>query len=633
MADDKQLRARDSRDRLIDILGFGKTYPLRDLQVRDDRLTVPFDNSAKVPIDTTQRDVSYRLEDKRTGEPITRREGDADVPIEADGTGDTILLETPKIQEDVTYKILATKIESRNAADVAAPARAAHLHQTATVKVGLDVTLDARIRAPALDTTVETPADSDPRVVFYNASTRGTEVEVEIDSSQEGVDYELVDAANQRTILSRESVRGDLETIVLTTRPLTEDIDIRIRATKEFARSEDRDTQISMLDIVLPLKVRANPDVPASMTGTAIISHGRTAAIKLARTQRSVHYQLYIQNLRDQQFLYNEATRPDDLTLAVPGQSAVRVARPPRDELWHDLDRFQPAGEPKPGTGGALELRTPSLTDDSVVVIRASKVHKAGAAGDRAVSRTLESAIPLHPALLILVEPDRAPSLSVKTWIVGAETTGTLEVSGGQDGVLYEFRKGPRTASLGLPAFFHKKIDGDDRRNQGIGPDDKPGIGLRVGIDLAIARDWPAEDRPDGTTTLPLSPQIDTAALAAGTTLHVLAIKARTGVRTTLTSTAAITSVPAIRAEPGEVAAGQTSKILVPASQAGETYQLTRDGQALGETKSGDGTDLEFVTPTIDSNTSFDLVVARPEEAGIPVTRVVGVTVTVAPSE
>lgn len=633
MADDKHIHARDTRDRLIDLLGFGKTYPLRDLRVRDDRLTVPFDNTAKIPIDTSQRDVRYRLEDNRSGEPITRRQGETDVPVEAEGTGDTILLETPAIQEDVTYKILATKIERHATPDPGAPAREAYLHRTATVKVGLDVTLDARIRAPALDAGNENPRDTDPRIVFYQAGAGGATIEVEIDSSQEGVDYELVDAADEQTVLSTESVRGDLKTIVLTTRPITEDIDIRIRATKEFDPSEGRDTQVAMLDIVLPLKVRANPELPVSVAGGSILGYGRDAVIELASTQRSVQYQLYIRDIRDQELLYGEAAQAGELSVAVPGQSPVRVARPERREVWHDIERFQPAGEPRSGTGGALELRTPRLEDDSVIVIRASKHHKAGAAGDRAVSETIESAVQMQPAVLLLVQPDPAPGLAVKTRIAGAETTGTLELSGGQGGVLYELRAEPEGAALGRPAYFHKKIDGDDRRNQGIGPDDKAGIGLRVEIDFAIARDRPAGDQPDPQTTLPPAPVVDTPRLAAGTTLHAVAIKARTGARAPLTGTAVIAAVPAIRAEPAEVAAGQTSTIVVPASQTGETYQLSHGGQPAGDPRDGDGSDLKLVTPPLDSDTSFDVIVTRPGDAGIAVARVVGVMVTVVASE
>ncbi len=55
------IHIRDARDRLIDLLGIGQTYPLRDLTVRDEQLTVAFNTSAKVPIEPSQMDVKYQL--------------------------------------------------------------------------------------------------------------------------------------------------------------------------------------------------------------------------------------------------------------------------------------------------------------------------------------------------------------------------------------------------------------------------------------------------------------------------------------------------------------------------------------------------------------------------------------------
>ena len=61
---------RGTRDRVIDQLGFGRTYPLADLPVIREREIVGFNNEAKVFIDFTQKDVTYQLIDARTGTTI-----------------------------------------------------------------------------------------------------------------------------------------------------------------------------------------------------------------------------------------------------------------------------------------------------------------------------------------------------------------------------------------------------------------------------------------------------------------------------------------------------------------------------------------------------------------------------------
>lgn len=138
---ERNIQIRDARDRLIDLLGLGETNPLRDLPVRNERLTVPLDNAARIPVDNSQLDVSYQLFD-RDNKPATRTEGGRQFNVEEDGTGDTVLMETPPIQEDVTYRVLARKV-------VTGPE--AYLHESAMIKVGLDTSLDAEILAPLLD--------------------------------------------------------------------------------------------------------------------------------------------------------------------------------------------------------------------------------------------------------------------------------------------------------------------------------------------------------------------------------------------------------------------------------------------------------------------------------------------------
>ena len=61
-SDSKYLEVRDARDRMIDLLGLGETYPLRDVAVSEE-LKVPFNKSATVRIAPTQQGVGYQLRD------------------------------------------------------------------------------------------------------------------------------------------------------------------------------------------------------------------------------------------------------------------------------------------------------------------------------------------------------------------------------------------------------------------------------------------------------------------------------------------------------------------------------------------------------------------------------------------
>src|SRR5687768_7168314 len=100
---------RDARDRLIELLSLGEPYPLRDLGVSDDQLTVPFNTSAKIPIENSQPGVLYQLHDK--SKVVERAPGEL---IEIVGNGGTVVLETYKIQEDITFRIFAMKQSSQH---------------------------------------------------------------------------------------------------------------------------------------------------------------------------------------------------------------------------------------------------------------------------------------------------------------------------------------------------------------------------------------------------------------------------------------------------------------------------------------------------------------------------------------
>jgi hypothetical protein len=256
MNDTSHKYARAARDRLIDMLGIGKTYPLRDLDVRDERLMVPINATAKVPIEISQSDVLYSLY-TRDDKPVHRA---GQVPAESRWQRRNI---DPGDAHDRWKTSLTGFGPPRSEQQNLIKESVTYLHQPATVKVGLDVFLEAEIlNAELLDPSNESARISDPRIIDY-----GSRADVQIKESQEGVDYRLVtfEKKNGTTQpvevgLSDEPVRGTRGDILLRSRAIHEDTDIRIRATKTFDSAEGRPDQTDLLEVVLPLKSQGEPD-------------------------------------------------------------------------------------------------------------------------------------------------------------------------------------------------------------------------------------------------------------------------------------------------------------------------------------------------------------------------------------
>lgn len=618
MSDTTHIHVRDSRDRLIDLLGIAETYPLRDLAVRDERLTVPFGTAAKIPVEISQPDVLYQLHD-RENQLVERA---PQVPVEAEGNGHTIFLETPGIAEDITYKILARK---------SGTGREAYLHQTATVKVGLDLTLEAKIRdAPLLDPTIDNPADTDVRIVDY-----GARVEVEIKDSQEGVDYRLVylepakgGQTPKEVELSETEVRGTRVDIILRTKPVFEDTDIRIRATKTFDQSEDREPQTDLLDVVLPLKVRANKALQVSIVPSSIIDFKQEPVVKIAATQKNAEYRLYIRTIPDRDYIHRSVPAADVIKVSVPDALDVQVRKPESPEIWQTPEGYMPLGDAQAGTGKALQFPIMSLTDDSLIIIQALKAHQPSAE-DKAAA-PIPSAVQLDQAAVVLVRPDPAPALRLKVLMNGTQTSGTIQVFGGQPGIFYFFhrgKEGKEMKEIGLPAYFHKRDDRDDTTNKGLGQ-------LNLEIDFVVATDPPAgkvSESADLAKVAPEPPLLETDPLPTDVTLYIEALKAQTQIKTLMDKTAQIQALPEIHPEEPWVDPGKAAKILVLPSQKGDKYQLMLNEVPVKKARNGNGDDLAFITESLNEDTTFEMVVTRPAEGGIPVEQVVRLPVMVRP--
>ena len=94
MSSSKNLGLRDSRDRIVDLLGLGETYPLREVSLTAE-LKVPFGANARLIADPSQAHVRYELRDHNGDGPPERPEAplerlDGDGVVFTDGTREKV---------------------------------------------------------------------------------------------------------------------------------------------------------------------------------------------------------------------------------------------------------------------------------------------------------------------------------------------------------------------------------------------------------------------------------------------------------------------------------------------------------------------------------------------------------------
>jgi hypothetical protein len=591
-----QLKARDARDRVIDLLpGFGRTYPLRDIPLPSHVIVAP-GTPTQVTLQYSQRDVIYELRDRQ-----------GKVASSAEGTGGELILPTPPIQDDVSYQVLAIK---REGADDPEQRRAAWLRGSIRVEEGVDPTLVAQLRLPLLDSRIDAPKPSDARITDY-----GTNVEVEILLSQEGVTYELINHAKLDQKLS-DPVVGTSGTIVLTLQNVKEDVDLRVRGSKAVGNPQKPEIRTAILDLILPLRVRARPSL-AAVLNPAIVAHAGSTSLELSATQKSASYRVWQRVVRDSEFVFDVA--PTIATIDVPdGERTIRIARPDKPATWADLPGFQPRIDEVPGSGTKLVVDLGAFERDSILLVQGLKQHRvAPMTSDN--EATLVSAVQLDKALALLVRPNHGQNLRMRVLVANEGSLGPWLVMLGQPGVYYAFVMGGQPAFSRL-AYFHQRDDQDAKFNKGIGQ-------MRIGVDMSIARDRFDNEPYDRPTTAPLLPSLDSPPIPVDSVLTIVARKAMSGLTAQLDQSATLFPVPAITAAP--VAAGEQAKVVVKASVSGDRYTLVRGDATIGEPVMGTGEDLELTTDAIAAKTDFQVSIER-VGVGVPIVRRVAVTVDIA---
>ena len=586
------LRLREARDRLIDLLGLGETYPVRDLPVPNERLTVAFNSTAEIKVEDSEKQVAYGLRDKNgqaAGAPAT-------------GTGDTLTLTTPAIRDDITFAVHARTPLGREA----------DLLMTATVKVGLDLTLDVAVL----------PVDgATPRVVDFGAT-----VTVLIPFSQDGVDYRLVRfpagdppkpddmaaAANDDIVSAAgASVRGTGGPIQLPSVPLSDDTVLRIRAIKIFDAALTRPPQTNLLAVRLPLFVRADPGLAVAADPGPIYDFQAARFARVGKAAAGVDYRAALCPITDAMYAQGAAASPALVAVPVPGQpdALIRLPPLPSADAGTVPPGFAAGGDWQAGAGGDLRLALPPAATDAIVIVAARKTHSRE-------SGKFVSAVWLRQQAALLVRPNPSPPLVLTVTLSGAATDGALAVAGGQPGVYYTPRTAPNGPPVQPPAYIHQTDPDNVAPYKGVGQ-------LKLEVDFAVARDG----QP------PLPPVLAAAAIPVGTTLAIQAMMAQSRVAIDLAAQAVIG--PAVNAalQAPLVDHGGTAHVLVNASRAGDSYALFREGAPAdkpdGAPQDGNGQALDFASSPVNEDTV--LVLAATSKAPIRVQRRSRLSVAVRP--
>ena len=483
------LALRGTRDRIIDLLGLGETYPLADTPLIPEWPLTLFGERLVLIIRPSQVGVRYTLYEGDA--PVYAGDAPGDRVCSVEGNGGEVCLVGPRMREDRTFRIFAEKLDR--------PGRKLFLAQRVVAKVGITANL------PVTQTGLRTP------VIDY-----GGRITVQVERSQIGVTYELVDQNLGSLCRPGQPVPGNGGTILLHTKELGEDVLIQVRAAHDVPESNRRFNAV--LATRLPVLVRPDPRVGVAPQESAIVDFGGQVTLSLTGAQSSVTYSAYARWLSDRDFLLEAPQGRSALTVEVSG-AAVQVLAPPRGEAGaagHTL-----LGAVRGGDATTL-LSLGPLHEDCVVVVQAHKEHAGAQWGAPEVAR---SELQLEQAALVLVRPRQSPEITLQFMPASDRSPGRLLVQGGQPGVLYRFRRPGAWSEISAPAYFHKLDTKDPGENKGFGQ-------LRIESDLFIARDPPSEDvtSADPARQPPVPPEVYLGSPLRNPTLEVMAIKVRTGV-------------------------------------------------------------------------------------------------------
>ena len=539
------LRLRDSRDRLINWLGLGLPWPLRNLPLPTLQKAIS-GKPATINLDFSQKGVRYQLINAASGEAIGQ-------PV--DGTGAALALTTPAITQDQRLRVQASLLQlASSPPQPAAPLPTAPL-PTAPLPAAIATTSTGRQISTLLAGDIQVVEGCDPDVpsrllndqgqdlplLHPEGSARiadyGQTIRVRLDNSQEGVKYELINNAERAKQFSAQAVLspaviGTSGAITLVAnQPAREDLDLAVRASiKKSASTSGQPgssaaaaslTDETVLNSVLALRVRANPQL-ALVVSTPVVNWQGVASVVIGAdasqtpaapgSQTSVDYLLRTRPLSNSDWLLDAAALPPGAIDVLDGSRTIRVQQPAMASAT-DLTTMtlQPSGAR--GGGGRLTVSLSGVVNDLLVSAVARKTHRLNPVGHPSdITQTTDVPLPVIKALV--VRPDASRQLILRQ----QGSTNVWSLEGGQPGVTYTvFPASGSNAGIALaaPLYVHQP-QAATVAGRGIQT-------LRVGLDNVVA---------SATAVVPPS-----AAFATSPATLQLFVKARrvlSGVETTM---------------------------------------------------------------------------------------------------
>jgi hypothetical protein len=539
------LRLRDSRDRLINWLGLGLPWPLRNLPLPTLQKAIS-GKPATINLDFSQKGVRYQLINAASGEAIGQ-------PV--DGTGAALALTTPAITQDQRLRVQASLLQlASSPPQPAAPLPTAPL-PTAPLPAAIATTSTGRQISTLLAGDIQVVEGCDPDVpsrllndqgqdlplLHPEGSARiadyGQTIRVRLDNSQEGVKYELINNAERAKQFSAQAVLspaviGTSGAITLVAnQPAREDLDLAVRASiKKSASTSGQPgssaaaaslTDETVLNSVLALRVRANPQL-ALVVSTPVVNWQGVASVVIGAdasqtpaapgSQTSVDYLLRTRPLSNSDWLLDAAALPPGAIDVLDGSRTIRVQQPAMASAT-DLTTMtlQPSGAR--GGGGRLTVSLSGVVNDLLVSAVARKTHRLNPVGHPSdITQTTDVPLPVIKALV--VRPDASRQLILRQ----QGSTNVWSLEGGQPGVTYTvFPASGSNAGIALaaPLYVHQP-QAATVAGRGIQT-------LRVGLDNVVA---------SATAVVPPS-----AAFATSPATLQLSVKARrvlSGVETTM---------------------------------------------------------------------------------------------------
>lgn len=485
---------RVARDRVVDLLVdtnqkplIGWHRPILDLELKV--TVVPANTEGlKATIVNSQMGVDYTLCDYK-GKPLIIPP--ETTPKAVAGTGVDLLITLPKLTEDTTFRISASK--RKNTLTGGIKETKGLLFQKLRVRVGTDVNI--------------------PVNIVQNDIRFGKNARLILQRSQAQVAYRLLDA--NKIVISLNDFTGQQDQpLQLASKSLANDTELTIEA--------ERSGQKVAIQGKYSIRVLPNQDLKLAAK-TVVVDYGKTAKVEIAQAQVGVSYFLVATKILQRAFVHieNPKTWTDSLlATALPNvniwnfyfipdnTSDYEELREFEDTLFSLKEKPNPqfllTGIPVTANQATIEIETDALTSDTFLLTTAKKRNHPRGVGE----------IQVVP---VLVMPNLAVVAIPSATAVKKGESITILIAQPQPYTIYSLVLKGATDILSWGIYMPKPEDDNDP------------IGLeatRIGFDFVIGSDT------EGTSVVLQAPP-----LTQKTEFEIIAEKVRTGLSGKLAST------------------------------------------------------------------------------------------------